>query len=267
MTNLGTAWTPPWWWEVGPDGAGQVVEYIQFDPENARRLLDDLRAAVPTRTVHDGGQQYEVPVPPEEIEPAHLKAAAVELMLGEIEALVAGEPESETVLWERSLANTERHLDALQTPPGGGRSNNVALAEHLSEARERIEGIRFATAYGQSSAETEEERAWVLSVQSEAALNAFWLGWHMRAIDQKPFDEAARTGIKVRAGAKLGGQMARGVAPRTAEILDAMEKILTAQVAHGSARNVTHAAKRAYRRGHGTSALANAKLYNRHCKK
>mgnify|MGYP001793064785 CR=1 FL=1 len=259
--------TPPWWWVVGDDGAGHVVEYQDFGIEQAGHLLNALREAVPMRTIHDGGRRREERLDPEELEAAHLKGAAAVLLLGELEAMVLGEPESERELWKRLLDEVGQVLDEIEAAPqDGARKDRVALAEHLREARERIDGIGFATAFAQSEADGEDEEGFVLSVQSETALHAFWLGWRMRAIDQKPFDEAARTGVKVQEGAKLGGEMTRSPRPETVKILAAMDEALKAQAERGVAESVQQAAAVAYQKDLGSSRSANARLYQRHRK-
>lgn len=266
---MSSAWTPPWWWIVTDSGSGHVVDHLFMDPDEARRLLTDLRAAVPTRIVHDGGRTREEYLEPHEIDEPHLKEAALVLMLGELEVITSGkeDPDPEEVVWERLLAQVEPALDAANTSQDGERRDSVPLSEHLEEARSALKGIRFATAFARQKAKDEDELAFVRSVQTETAHLAFWLGWRMRALDQKPFDEAARTGIKVRAGARMGGEMSRVPRPETARVLATIDEALAAQEARGAARSVAGAAASAYRKGHGSSAAANAKLYRRHRRK
>ncbi|MEM6440188.1 MAG: hypothetical protein AAF763_10920 [Pseudomonadota bacterium] len=242
----------PWWWIVGDDGSGHVVDYWSFDAAEARRLLDALRSVVPKRTRADGGRDLSEPLHPDEIEEPHLKAAAMTLMLGELEQIASGPPESEAESWEGLLSNAELTLETVASKPvEKTRADAVALAEHLEEARERLKAIGVATAFARGEALNEDELAFVRSVQCETALNAFWLGGLMRAIDQKPFDEAARTGAKVQAGAKLGGAMARAPRKSTQDALQAMDAALADQTKRGVARSVARAAEHAFRNGLG----------------
>lgn len=256
----------PWWWISGEDGSGEMVPWLQMAAEDCRRLLEDLRDAVPTRTVHDGGQEAEVFLMPSEISEPHLKAAAEVLALGELEAASSGHdsPPSEMEQWASLVTKIEAVLrDAKEN--GKTRRNLVSLDQHLSEARDRLKALRFTEGFARYEAKDPTERAFVQSILSEGAIHAFHLGWRMRAIDQKPFDDAAYTGKKVRAGARLGGEMTKAPRARTTEILSAMAAKIEDQVAKGETRNVTTAARYVFERQRlGTGIDANRRLWHRH---
>ncbi|MEM6899231.1 MAG: hypothetical protein AAF583_05615, partial [Pseudomonadota bacterium] len=207
----------------------------------------------------------------DEIEAPHLRAAALILAEEELEFAASDEPgclpDDDTEVCAQLLTEIDPALGDVAPSSKTDRQDHVEHSELRRQARANLSAIRFATAFARQNAEDDDESAFVLSVQAETALNAFWLGWRMRALDQKPFDKAARTGLKVRAGARLGGDMVRSLRPESAEILSAMDEALAGQRQRGAKRNVRSAATEARKKGFGTSVDANVRLFNRHRRK
>ena len=102
-------------------------------------------------------------------------------------------------------------------------------------------------------------------VISEAAQLAFAAGRHTQTAIGKELEVHTVSGLKVSKGGRRGAEITRGTrSDDTLKVLRAMEQLLSTKPKIKG--NVSWAATEAKRKGYGTSAGANRKLWNDHRK-
>lgn len=251
---------PSWWRELVRQGRYKDISWHHLSREDRVEYYGILTKVVPLLWIENGievGQRYAYP---DEVEGADLKAAAMVLMLGELEEAVgppiptATEDWNETETWVREYIK-----DALSKPEPHSGSPELSRHAHAKACLEALDGVRFQMAALGGQACDEGERAWIIEAISDAGRHGFWAGRKLQAVWTKPHEADARQGKKAREGSKRGQANRRGkVAEHTNEVLRRMnDRIQVGQ-------SIRNAAKRVFKDGFGRSAQANEKLWSRH---
>ena len=266
----------PWWWCPRlTDGVdrGHVIDCFHEPYEFKVRLLEALRAAVPEVEDIDGLDRTTRFALPKELDEPHLKGAAMELMLGELEAAVECGPDGEnedaylrgdSESWEEQSDKVASELRAIV---GEGRAEPEpnSIEDHASAALHWLQQIRVWSSVHEDQAANPDEAVWVRTILAEQAVRAFEAGRRFQKVVGKPWEPHAVRGKKVQEGAAEGGAGRKGkLSPDTIAALDYMEAWVRAREAEGQSTKVTEAAAAAKRAGHGKSIGANRKAWNRY---
>lgn len=106
--------------------------------------------------------------------------------------------------------------------------------------------------------DNEELQTWM----ADSAKEAYYLGAHIRAIQGKEFEYHAMRGIKTQESASKGGQAREGkLGKHTKSVLGTMEPLIR------DGHTAANAGRIAFRKGLGTTAEANRRLWGRHERK
>jgi hypothetical protein len=228
---------------------------------------------------------------------AHAKEAAELLENGELQAIVSGPPPDGIELWadyrEKIESILQGYLD--QDGPTTGEAS-MSRRTHAQDALDLLADIDVREGWalshfgpsddtgetGADLAETAQDRGAedqkgdpeavpeeadtdgsidrqiIRELVAEVALRAFDAGRHTQAAWGKEFEPFALTGRKVKDAQREGARIRRGqTEEKTREILQEMERLV-------HTLGVSAAAEHLARKGIGTSAEANRKLYYRH---
>jgi hypothetical protein len=239
--------------------------------DDLRAILAAVRDLVPSVEDTNGVEVLLRPARPDEIvEPNEQRAkamreAAMVLELGELEALVEGDPKPASVTWAQTEGEARTELAGLRALPEETKgSAGLSRAAHADRAIDFLDDVRKTRAIALGDTQTEEERAWVIELIAEAAQAGYWACRHAQAAIGKAVEAHAVRGIKVRKGSSDGGQIrSRQRGPETDMVLAMMEQIR----ADNPNLSVARAAALAHAKGLGTSAEANRQLWQAHKKR
>ena len=268
----------PWWWIPRPvEGVdrGHVIDWRREPYDVKGRLLEALRATVPQLSADDGIDRNMRFARPEELDEPHLKGAALELMLGELEAAVEcgvdGENEDayladEAMLWDVLRPQVASALAAIAGDAENPRSNS--REDHARVGLHWLQQIEFWAKVHTGHADDAEKEEWDRGILAEQAYRAFELGRRYQKVVGKPLEDPALTEFGQRKDRKKGGDITAALhKERTERIIAEMKAIMAEQEAGGEKRNVSQAAEWACKRGFGTSKDANIALWKRDRKK
>ncbi len=227
------------------------------DTAQLRELLEWLKRDVPEVIRQNGIEEKPDYARPDEA-PEEWKGAAKILYLGELEALVEGEPELASAEWQRERDKVVGQLEkftALEEVTDG--DPELSRRSHADKALNFLKQIELD--YEWMSHEVDpDEREWLLEVIAHAAHNAFSAGVHAFAAAGKEIEVHALRGQKIAKGASAGGKS------KNREGKPEREKILAhMQASIEKGHSVSAAAKHAYNAGLGTSPGANLQRWKR----
>ena len=267
----------PWWWvPCLTDGVdkGHVVNWLNESHDFQKRLLKALRDAVPQVEDVDGVDRTMRYALPSELEEPHLIAAAAILDEGVLELAVArgpdgeaedADPPSEADLWNMLRPQVASALAAIAGDAENPKPNS--REDHARAGLHWLQQIEFWAKVHRGQADDAEDEEWVRGILAEQAYRAFELGRRYQKVVDKPFEAPALKELAQQKDRKRGGEMtAAQHKERREEILEAMDAIIAEQEARGERRNISQAAEWAWKRGFGTSKVANIALYKRYKK-
>ena len=229
--------------------------------DEARKLFERLQADVPRCKRENGMEAIQDFMRPDEA-PEQWKGAAEILYLGELEAMVEGEPKPEPEIWRERRRKIEATLQSASEADEVTEGDpSLSRAAHAKEALDALESVDWCcSAMIQQVAA--KDRKWLQAFAEEITALAFHAGVETRAALGKAVEADAVRGKKVITAASQGGRMrVQSMSPRTKEIIAFMKTKV------GRGTTVRSAASLAEKAGLGASIDANLKLWNRHHKK
>lgn len=237
--------------------------------ERLRALLVLLWETVPMITVQNGMEKTERHIRRSDDESLWsgrtcLKGAADILELGELEAAVEGNPPEASEIWRDYVTQVRKELRryVAESEVSEGTSE-LSRKAHAQDALDHIEDVDTLIWNMGSELADEADRRWFDETMMEMALYAFDTGRHTQEAWSKEFEPFAATGMKVKSAQKLAAEMTkRKTAPTSRKTLAEMKRLIAERGC-----SVKRAADLALRKGFGSSADANRKLYQRHKQK
>ncbi|WP_372921730.1 hypothetical protein [Roseovarius sp.] len=165
-------------------------------------LLGRLRSVVPTVPVENDMERATRHLEPSD--PAdlwtgkeYLKPAAEILHIGELEALVDGEPEMPNLSWVSHRQMIEEQLSeylAAAEPTSGDKE--MSRGGHASFAMDLLKHLDFAERVAKHELSSEQDRAWLTELVAEISFAAFEAGRHAQAAWGKEFEKHAVVRVK-----------------------------------------------------------------------
>lgn len=169
-----------------------------------KSLLDHLRTIVPTITIENGMECTTRHLSPfDGMEDwtgyEHLRRAAEILYLGELEAVVEGEPPHLSDSWANYRNMIEKHLAeyaASSEPTSVGKE--LSRRAHASTALDLLANIDFVEGLARHELSEEADHHWLSELVSEIAYSAFDAGRHTQAAWGKEFEKHASVRLRLR---------------------------------------------------------------------
>lgn len=232
-------------------------------------ILEALRQIVPKVERINGTERALELAAPTEV-PQELAGAARILMLGELEAASRRPDGPPTFLqhWSSVSEDARRTCSDLSAlPEVTDRAPHMSRGHHAGQVMDLTDMVasvlRAMLASGDEDEEEDELDDLGPSLQEHAAtvaVCAFVAGRHFQLALGKDAEPDALRGIKVRDAARRGGESGgRKADDKSAIVIAEMSRILRER----PHLTKTRAAELAYRKGHGASAEANRKLWER----
>lgn len=226
----------------------------------AKELLEWLQRDVPRVTRQNGFEEKLDSKRPDEA-PEEWKGAAKILYMGELEALVEGEPERASEEWQRERDKVVGQLEkftALEEVTDG--DPELSRRSHADKALDFLKQIELGFEWMSHEVDP-DEREWLLEVIAHTAHNAFSAGVHAFAAAGKEIEVHALRGQKIARSASAGGKS------KNREGKLEREKLLAyMQASIEKDHSVSAAAEHAYNAGLGPSPSANRKRWYRNRK-
>jgi hypothetical protein len=198
---------------------------MDLSDQDCPDLLAMLKKAIPMIKVQNGKEWTTRHKLPKEVEGADLKHAALTLVLGELQAMVDGDPSSPFEEWTDAEAQARRYLQkALDEPEPTTGDEELSRKTHARKALESLDEIAFWKNLKVKQAADAEEAAWIEEAIGAVAHFALSAGLHAQTAAGKSFEllalgrekqlvgqSAAREGINAdrRSAAQNGKRMPR----------------------------------------------------------
>ena len=177
-------------------------------PESERHeLLERVRQAVPRVTIQNGMEATSRFALPQEL-PAKssIRAAAEILELGELEALVDGEPPRGAEVWNDALRQAQSYLDRAEAEGEiTSGSSELSRFEHIRSAREALSELNLAMRLNEENFTSSTDKAWAADAFSEVAYIAYMAGRRVQVAWGKPIERDAYLLQQDRASRSQGG--------------------------------------------------------------
>jgi hypothetical protein len=167
-----------------------------------KALLERLQYLVPIVSIENGIERttrHLTPHDPAELWAGkeYLKPAAKILHLGELEALVDGEPELPSYSWSRHREMITKHLNEYlhSTEPTSG-EKSLSRRGHASSALELLSHLDIVEGFARHELTDDADLKWLAELVAEVAFAAFDAGRHTQAAWGKEFEKYAMTQLK-----------------------------------------------------------------------
>lgn len=250
------------WRELAAEGRWAEIDPFQIPQREQAELLAMLRQAVPMINVTNGAEMLQRHIyPMEVVGNPQLRAAAEILYLGELEAMVEGEPESASLAWKKLAQQAHEYLNKAEyegeVTDG---SQELSRLTHIAAARDALAQVDRAIRLLAGEGTTEEESAWISEALTEVAQAAFLAGRRVQSAWGKPIERgAARHELDQRR--RSDGGKSR-IDPDHEAIIAAMASRIELGQSVRQAATATHVNDSL-----GVSAVANIRRWERHQQK
>jgi len=165
------------WREVADAGRWADVDWYYLPGEDLPDLLERLRRAVPTTKDVKGMEVAERHIRAAETSVHDIKAAALVLQLGELQAAVEGDPPDASERWAAMQDEVTVLLrEAVSRGEAIKGSTALSRTSHVRDALHNLEQAAFTTNAMAAGCDDEDQAKWSRESAAEVALAAFAAG-------------------------------------------------------------------------------------------
>lgn len=248
------------WRQLANEERWDEIRWELLSQDEQRELLELLQKYVPMIEVLNGTEVRKRHMETHEAPNSKLKAAALILQLGELEAVVMGAPQEPSSEWNELRQDVERHLNAfLHEPEVTEGVKELSRHDHARQALGNLEAVDRVVLWIVDKADSHEGALDLIEDLSELAQHAFAAGSHAQLAVGKEMEAHAVRGLTTLRAASRGGEVRRAeFAPDTGARIRMMSNLITER-----GYSVNRAAQSVAGEGLGNPA-SNRQLWYRH---